>query len=104
MSETATQLFNALSAAKEAVMAVAPGLKNIGADTKSELARLGSHGATEAGAALFQGNGFVLYGPGQNPQNWKPDHSQEPIAPEAGQQSDQNSHGPEPTQTHGRGR
>ena len=68
MSETATQLFDASSRHRQGGGdGDSTGLKNIGADTKSELARLGSHGATEAGAALFQGNGFVLYSPRPKP-------------------------------------
>jgi hypothetical protein len=104
MSETATQLFNVLSAAKETVLAVAPGLKNLVPDTKAELSRLASHGATEAAAGLLNGNSFVLYGPGQDPQKWEAEQRQEQKEPEQRQQNDQNVHGSEPTQSQGRGR
>jgi hypothetical protein len=51
MSETRNQLF--------------AGLGNFAAETKAEFSRLGTQGAMEIASALFNGNGFVPYGPGQ---------------------------------------
>jgi len=65
MSETAQKLFDGLRAIKESAQAIAPGLKNIGPDFAAEMARLGKQGAAESASALFNGHGFVPYGPGQ---------------------------------------
>jgi hypothetical protein len=65
MSETAKQLFESLKAGKEAVQAMAPGLENFGAEFKAEFSRLGTQGAMELASALFNGDAFVPYGPGQ---------------------------------------
>lgn len=65
MSDTARQLFDSLKGVKEAVQAVAPGLKSLVPEAKAELSRLGTQGSMELASALFNGNGFVPYGPGQ---------------------------------------
>ncbi len=65
MSEIAKQLFESLSGVKEAVQAIAPGLKDLVPEAKAELSRLGTQGSMELASALFNGNGFVPYGPGQ---------------------------------------
>jgi len=65
MSETARQLFDSLKGVKEAVQAIAPGLKDLVPEAKAEMSRLGTQGAMELAAALFNGHGFVPYGPGQ---------------------------------------
>jgi hypothetical protein len=65
MSETAKQLFDGLKAAAEIATAVAPGLKSLGPEVKAELSRLGTQGSMELASALFNGDGFVPYGPGQ---------------------------------------
>lgn len=65
MSETAKQLFESLKAGKEAAQALAPGISNFGAEVKAEMSRLGTQGAMELASALFNGDGFVPYGPGQ---------------------------------------
>jgi hypothetical protein len=62
MWETAKQLFESL---KSVAFALAPGLKNLGADVKAEVERLGTQGSMEAASGLFTGHGFVPYGPGQ---------------------------------------
>jgi len=65
MSDTVQQLFESLKAAKETVQAVAPGLKDLMPEAKAEMSRLGTQGAMELASALFNGSGFVPYGPGQ---------------------------------------
>ncbi len=67
-----------IEAAKEGMQAIAPGLSlsNILSDIGSELGRLGVQGQMEMASALFNGNGFVPYGPGQytpSPEH-APDH------------------------------
>lgn len=42
-------------------------LDDILSDVGKEMGRLGTQGAAELAAALFNGNGFVQYGAGQNP-------------------------------------
>jgi hypothetical protein len=66
MSEIAKQLFESLKGVKEAVLVVAPGLKDVVHETKAEMSRLGTQGAMELASALFNGHGFVPYGPGQH--------------------------------------
>lgn len=73
MSETAKQLFDGLRAAKDAAQAIAPGLRNVGVDLKAELQRLGTQGSMEAASAIFNGDAFVPYGPGQ----YTPEHTHE---------------------------
>jgi len=65
MSEIGKPLFDALKGMKDVVQAVAPGLQNFGPEVKAELSRLGTQGALETASALFGGNAFVPYGPGQ---------------------------------------
>jgi len=79
MSETIKQLFEGLKAARESAQALAPGLKDIGSETKSELGRLGTQGAMELASALFNGHAFVPYGPGQYTpaKEQQQDHHQE---------------------------
>jgi hypothetical protein len=78
MSEAAKQLFAGLKAVKEGVLKVAPGLENIVPDLKAEMSRLGTQGTMELASALFNGNGFVPYGPGQ----YTPDVPQEHGSPD----------------------
>ena len=65
MSEAARKLFDSLAAVKNTVQAVAPGLQNLGPEMKAEFSRLRTQGAMELAGALFGGNAFVPYGPGQ---------------------------------------
>lgn len=65
MSESIKQLFESLKAVKESVQAVAPGLKDLIPETKAEISRMGTQGSMELASALFNGNAFVPYGPGQ---------------------------------------
>jgi type IV secretion system protein VirD4 len=58
MKEIAKQMF-------DAALAIAPGLKNLGPEVGAELKRLGTQGGMELASALFNGDGFVPYGPGQ---------------------------------------
>jgi hypothetical protein len=60
---------------KEGIQAIAPGLSlsNILGDIGSEMSRLGVQGQMEMAAALFNGNAFVPYGPGQYTPS-EPDH------------------------------
>jgi hypothetical protein len=64
-----------VEAVKEGIQAIAPGLSlsNILSDIGSELSRLGVQGQMEAASALFNGNAFVAYGPGQYTPS-EPDH------------------------------
>jgi hypothetical protein len=62
MSELAKQLFDSLKAGAEAL---APGLSNAGQEIGAEMQRLGTQGSMELASALFNGSGFVPYGPGQ---------------------------------------
>ena len=50
---------------KETLGAMAPGLKNFGAEVGVEMERLGTQGQMELANALFNGSAFVPYGPGQ---------------------------------------
>jgi hypothetical protein len=70
MADRAKQIFDS---AKEAAQCVAPGLKNLVPDLKAEFARLGTQGQMELASALFNGDAFVPYGPGQ----YTPDHANE---------------------------
>lgn len=56
-----------LDAVKDAVQAIAPGLSlnKMLSDVGSELERLGVQGQMELASALWTGNAFVPYGPGQ---------------------------------------
>jgi hypothetical protein len=65
VSETAAKLFESLKGVKEAVQAVAPGLKSLVPELQAEISRFGTQGAMELASALFSGNAFVPYGPGQ---------------------------------------
>jgi hypothetical protein len=44
---------------------VSTGLSNMGPQIGAELKRLGTQGSMELASALFNGHGFVPYGPGQ---------------------------------------
>jgi hypothetical protein len=52
-------------AARAGLAAVFPGLKGFPAEVTAELTRLGVQGQMELASALFNGNAFVPYGPGQ---------------------------------------
>ncbi|HZZ80788.1 MAG TPA: hypothetical protein VFE62_19960 [Gemmataceae bacterium] len=70
------------------------GVKEAGAEIGAELGRLGTQGQMELANALFNGNAFVPYGPGQ----YTPDRDQavEPPAQEMAMEQ------PEMTQEMGR--
>jgi len=76
MSETAKKLFESLKSVKDAVQEIAPGLKNFGPEVKAEMSRMGTQGAMELASALFNGDGFVPYGPGQYTPSPEHDHGQ----------------------------
>jgi hypothetical protein len=40
-------------------------IKEMGSEIGAELKRLGTHGSMELSSALWNGNAFVLYGPGR---------------------------------------
>jgi hypothetical protein len=65
MTELAKKLFDSAKTAQVAATRVAPGLKDLGSDVKAELSRLGTQGSMELASALFAGQAFVPYGPGQ---------------------------------------
>lgn len=73
MSDKAKQLFEGLRNVKETVQQALPGLGNIGADVKAEFKRVNTQAAMELASALFRGDAFVPYGPGQ----YTPDHENE---------------------------
>jgi hypothetical protein len=55
------------------------GLSNIVPDVKAELSRMGTQGSMELASALFNGDAFVPYGPGQyteSPQQAQPEMDQ----------------------------
>jgi hypothetical protein len=54
-----------IEAVKEAMVAIAPGLKDLVPEAKAELGRLGTQGQMELANCLFNGSAFVPYGPGQ---------------------------------------
>ena len=82
MSDIAKQLFESLSGLKEAVQAVAPGLKDLVPEAKAELSRLGTQGSMELASALFNGNGFVPYGPGQYTPSVEPERGTQEMTQE----------------------
>jgi hypothetical protein len=57
------QSMGAIEAVKEGIQAIAPGLtlSNILGDIGAELKQMGTHGAHEMAAALFNGSAFVMY-------------------------------------------
>jgi hypothetical protein len=75
MSELAKKLFEGLKVAKDGIQAMTPDLKEMGSQVKGELSRLGTQGAMELSSVLFNGQGFVPYGPGQYTPS--PEHGQE---------------------------
>jgi hypothetical protein len=78
MSMKTRQFFENL---RDAAQAVAPGLKNLLPDVKAELSRLGTQGTMELASGLFNGHGFVPYGPGQytpTPEQEAGIHGKEP--------------------------
>jgi hypothetical protein len=86
MSQRTRQFFESL---KEAGQAMAPGLKNLIPELKAELSRLGTQGTMELASGLWNGNGFVPYGPGQYTQSPQQD------AGERGKEQPQQEHGME---------
>ena len=90
-TELADKLFEGLGAVKEAALAVAPGLSNLGPDIKAELKQQVTHSAHELAACLFNGSGFVMY-----PRNsGRDDHGVHSPDRDAGAQSmeQEQSHG-----------
>jgi hypothetical protein len=65
MSGIAKRMLEMFKSIKDAVQEFFPGLKNAGPEVKAELSRMGTQGAMELASALFNGHGFVPYGPGQ---------------------------------------
>jgi hypothetical protein len=62
MSDTARKLFDSIRAIKDGIQA---GLPDALAQGKAEAGRMGTQGSMELASALFNGHGFVPYGPGQ---------------------------------------
>jgi len=77
MSDTAKRLFESLRAASDVAQAIAPGLKSFGPEVKAEMSRMGTQGAMELASALFNGDGFVPYGPGQYTPSAEQEHKHE---------------------------
>ena len=53
--------------------------ESIKGDVKAEMSRLGTQGAMELASALFNGSGFVPYGPGQYTPTVEQENSQEQV-------------------------
>lgn len=71
MSESAKRLFDSLLAEKGGLQSgLLEGLKQIG----SEMHRLGTQGSMESASLLYNGHGFVPYGPGQYTPSPTPQH------------------------------
>ena len=84
MSQRIRQFFENL---KEAGENLAPNLKSFVPEVKAELSRLATQGTMELASALFNGNAFVPYGPGQytpSPQQEANVHGKEPSQQERG--------------------
>jgi hypothetical protein len=94
-TELAKNLFDGLRALKETAVAVAPGLKDLGADLKHEGKQQLAAGAHELAAALFNGNAFVMYPRTGKNDPGKDDPSQS--------QGGHGVHGPENSPTQGQG-
>ncbi len=71
---------------KEALGAIAPGLKNFGPEVGEELKRLGRQGSMELANTLFNGSAFVPYGPGAYAEEPKLDNGGKEAEPEPQQQ------------------
>jgi hypothetical protein len=73
-----------LQAIKEGIQAVAPGLSfsNILHDIGAEVKQQAAHGAHELAAALFNGNGFVMYPRQSSHDDTQQGLPQEPQQPE----------------------
>lgn len=83
------QLFDRV---KEVALAAAPGLADLKGQAGAELQRLGTQGSMELASALFNGHGFVPYGPGQytpDPQQQQGVHGQHEQAAHGQQQQQQ---------------
>ena len=68
------QSMGAMGAVKEALLTIAPGLKDFVPEVKAELKQMGAHGAHELAAALFNGSAFVMYPRGTKDD--QPSHEQ----------------------------
>lgn len=71
----AKQIFDSLTKARDVALTIAPGLKNIGQDIAAEGSRMWDLGRSEAAAALFRGDPFVMYGPNQRSAKVEQEHS-----------------------------
>ena len=60
-AEAAKKLFDGMKGIREAVQAVAPGLKGVVAESTAEASRLGTQGAMELASALFGGSGTARF-------------------------------------------
>jgi hypothetical protein len=65
MFGTIKRLFERLDSMLVAAKELVPGLKNLWPEVKAECSRLGTQGTMELASAIFHGDGFVPYGPGQ---------------------------------------
>ena len=85
MSATAQKLFDGLRQLREAAT---PFMKEALSQTGAEISRLGTQGSMELASALFNGHGFVPYGPGQytpTPEHGSHEHGQaQHVQPERG--------------------
>jgi hypothetical protein len=75
---------------KDALHTVAPGLNNVVSEVGAEMKRLGVQGQMELASALFSGNAFVPYGPGQYTPT--PEQGPGPEAPSTENQPDAAQH------------
>jgi hypothetical protein len=77
MWKFAKWIANGVKSLVQGVLALLPGTKDIVPEAKAELSRLGTQGSMELASALFNGHGFVPYGPGQYTPDVQHDQGQE---------------------------
>jgi hypothetical protein len=61
-----SEFMNILKNVGESISQAAPGLTNALPEMGAEFKRLGVQGQAELASLIFQGHGYVPYGPGQN--------------------------------------
>lgn len=67
-AESAKQLFDSIPGIKDAVQAIAPGLKDLVPEFVAEMKRQMTQTRSELGHALYAGSAYLPYGDGQKVQ------------------------------------
>ena len=75
MSQLAKELFDGLKAVGQSIGNTLA--NDVLPDISAEMGRMGTQGTMELAAALFNGNGFVPYGPGQYTPQPEQEHAPE---------------------------